>query len=203
MDNELIVYTKEFKFLDLCTDAELKFSSHFSSLHDKLVKSCFVICSLSKCLPTECLRTLYFAYYHPHITYCLTIWWPMLTRTMQESLQKLQKRMIRSLCKMGYLSHCMPLFKKQEILTITDQVTVENCKIMFRVCKDDSPALVRNLYSLLDSKYNMRNQQISVRNYNTPVCNRSFLCKPVLDWQQLLQKLKEHSNKKTFVKSLK
>ena len=64
----------KFKFLGVLLDVNLSFEHHYKLLHDKLLKSTFVIRSLSHFLSLYCLRTLYFTHYHSHL-----VQWPWLT----------------------------------------------------------------------------------------------------------------------------
>ena len=74
VDGESICGVKSMKFLGIYLDSNLSFIEHYSNLHTKLLKSAHVIKSLSKFVPEESLRVLYFAYYHSHLVYGLPIW---------------------------------------------------------------------------------------------------------------------------------
>ena len=78
VDDEVIEVVPAFKFLGVILDQSPSFAKQFSTLYDKLVKSSFVLRSLSLYVLVECLRQLYFAYYHSHLTYCSVVWWPLL-----------------------------------------------------------------------------------------------------------------------------
>ena len=145
VDSELIGPAKEFKFLGLTLDSELKFESHYLGLYEKLSKARFLIRSLSKYLPSDCLRILYYAYYHSHLTYCLMVWWPLVSKSAQEMIQKLQKRIVRAVCKVNFRAHCMPLFKREKIIVVQDQIVVENCKLMHRIYNNNALNPVKHL----------------------------------------------------------
>ena len=57
------------------------------SIYKKLVKYVGIFYKLRNCLPDSCLRTLYYAYVHPHILYGVEIY----GNTYASYLEKLQK----------------------------------------------------------------------------------------------------------------
>ena len=77
---QLIENVTNFKFLGVF------FFSHFRYIYDKLLQSSFVFQSLSKLLPISCMRSLYFAYFHSHITYAMIIWYPIMRKNLQTQL---------------------------------------------------------------------------------------------------------------------
>ena len=133
IDGEAIENICEFKFLGIWLDATLSFSEHYTAVHDRLLKSSFMIGSLCRSLPSDCMRQLYFAYYDLHLSYGVLIWYPMLLKWQQDALYMMQKRIIQCINRSSPCSHCMPLFKKDKILTVADGVLLENCKLMYKV----------------------------------------------------------------------
>ena len=71
--NEVIETVQHYKFLRIIVDHTVSFLNHYNSIYDKLIKVSFIVRSLSQYLPTDCLRHLYYAYYHSHLTYCMNI----------------------------------------------------------------------------------------------------------------------------------
>ena len=133
VENQLIETVTNFKFLGIHLDNAMMFSVHHDELISKLLKSSFVIKTLSKFLPSSIMRTLYFAYYESHLVYGCCIWYPLLSKQSQVALYQLQKCLICTLCNVPFRSHCMPLYKKLSIMTLPDLVKLENCKLCYRV----------------------------------------------------------------------
>ena len=182
VDNELIRMVDQFKFLGVILDNSLTFKSHFKVLYNKLLKSTFVIKSLSILLLSHCLRILYFAYYHSHFSYCVPVWWPLLKRSSQDCLMILQKRIVRYVCKANPRQHCMPLFKSETILTIKDQVLLDNVKLMFHIENSLCPLPVRNLFKMQMGVCKTRWAAVQVVIHKSAILNKSFLCRSVMDW---------------------
>ena len=203
VDSEPIMQTLAFRYLGVWLDNELSFLHHYKELHLKLLKSVFLIRCLAKFIPAECLRTLYFAYYHPHLVYGLSIWWPFLGKALHENLYVLQKRIVRSLCRLAPRQHCMPYFKKLMILTVKDQLYQDNCKLVWKLNHSQCPFPIQNMYEKSQSQQKTRGSGVCVAKHRTGQFNKSFLCKPVMDWQLLTSKVKDSISARAFVKSLK
>ena len=201
VDNQPIQCVYEFRFLGVIIDCALTFNPHFKSLYDKLYKACYVIRFLGSTLPTSCLRTLYFAYFHSHLTYGLAIWYPLLSKAAQNNLYLLQKRLIRYVNKSNFREHCMPLFKLNEILTISDQLKLENCKVIYRVTHGLIAKPIINCYSL--SSGNRTCNAVSIHKHSLSIVNKSILCKPITDWRSLPSDFKTKESLYSFCRALK
>ena len=203
VNGEPVIMTTEFQFLGILLDNQLSFLPHYKNLYSKLNSSCFIVRSLVRVLPTMCLRTLYFGFFNSHLSYGLTIWWPMLSNALQDKLIKIQKRIVRGINKSHFRDHCMPLFKKCHILTIADQVKIENCKIMYKLDRGLLPVPMQNLYKVSPCNYNTRCTPVLVPLFTSTKANRSFLCKPITEWGNLPNEVKNKASLKLFVKTLK
>ena len=154
---------------------------------------------MSRILPNFVLRPLYFAYFHSHLTYGLPIWYPLLSVKLQNSLYVLQKRIIRSMHCVNPLQHCMPLFKKSQI---KDQLHMENCRLMHRVNSGDCPPPILNLYDFCSQQHNTRGPNIRIVKHKSVLVNKSFLCKPLSNWQRTDIAIRNIMNLKGFCKNL-
>ena len=195
-ENEIIEQVSHFKFLGVTSDVSLDFSSHFSEVHSKLLCGSFVIRSLSKLIPLYLLHSLYFAYYHSHLSYCMSTWFPLMPAKSQNTIVILQKKIIRSLCNANYNAHCMPLYERLQILTVKDTLFVENVKLARRLVTGQCPVPILRLFDINGSK-------VSIPQHTSNKLNRSFLCKPLMEWQSLPVALREYESKKSFVKKVK
>ena len=206
VDGSTVGMVRDFRFLGVLIDGALSFTAHFTQLYEKLLKSCFILRHLGNVLPSSCLRTLYFAFFHSHLTYGSMIWYPLLKRNEQLTLFHLQKRIVRILCKVNSRTHCMPLFKSKGIITLVDQAKWENCKFIYRVQNNMcAKPLVNFFHNNLSAKMygRTRNSNLSITRHNLAIVNRSFLCKSVMDWSALNTNQKKYTNVKSFGKNLK
>ena len=145
---------QQFRFLGVLLDQSVSFESHFSMLYRKLMNYTFISRKLSQVLPSVCLKHLYYAFFHSNLMYGLVIWFPLLKERQHQTLCKLQKHSICILCQANFSDHCMPLFKKEEILVLSDQLKVENCKLMYKVSHEIIPPPIANLYNNREHDHN-------------------------------------------------
>ena len=86
----------------------------------------------------------------------------------------------------------MPLFKSESILTVNDQLTLENCKIMYKISEDDSPTPLVNLFKRIVNvdTPQTRSQSLSMYPHKSARYNNSFLCKAIMEWLKLSMEVK-------------
>ena len=195
--------TTSFKFLGVVLDPTLSFERHYHEVHQRLSRACYVIGTMSKFLPLDCIRTMYFAYFLSHLVYCLLLWFPLLSNAHKNFLVTLQKKIVRLVCKVPIRSHCMPLFKREEILTIKDQLLVDNVKLMWRVTNELCPTPVLNIFKGDALSILTRCGGVRIQRHKSAKSNKSFLCKPVIECQRLSREQKSITNLKLFVKKTK
>jgi hypothetical protein len=87
-----VAYNTESKFLGVYINENMKWNSHIKYLSSKLNSSCYIINSLKTVTSKFILRTVYFAYFHVHLRYGLTLWGGDLASLR---IFKLQKKAIR------------------------------------------------------------------------------------------------------------
>ena len=96
----------------------------------------------------------------------------------------------------------MSLFKKQRILLLSDQVMVENCKLMHRIEYNSCRITIKDLFPTVLHGYSTRNN-VNIVVHRSVKVNHSFLCKSVTDWQKMKPDLRQIQNVKIFGKKLK
>ena len=93
----------------------MKWNNHIKHLNSKLNTSYYMISSLKHVTSPYVLRTMYFACFHVHLRYGLTLW-----GGDPESIRifRLQKKVLRIIGGMGRRASCRNLFKNLNILPL-------------------------------------------------------------------------------------
>jgi hypothetical protein len=120
MDGREVSYNTETKFLGLYMNENMKWTTHIRYLYSKLNKSFYIINSLRNSVNNSILRTMYFACFHSHLRYGVTLWggdWEALI------LFRLQKTVVRVMCKVRQSTSCRELFKGLKILPLPSYLT--------------------------------------------------------------------------------
>ena len=107
------------KFLGIYMDEHLTWKHHLAHINSKISRALFIIKQVKNILPVESLRTLYFALIHPFLSYGITMWGNASQSYLHKTVN-LQKRAVRIINKAMHNSHTDPLFKKSEILKLSD-----------------------------------------------------------------------------------
>jgi hypothetical protein len=107
-----IAYKSETKFLGIHISESMKWDAHAKSLSSKLSKICYMIRSLKDVTSPHITRSIYFAYFHAHLRYCVIFW---VGGTESESIFKLQKWVMRIIRRH---TSCRQLFRDLGILPI-------------------------------------------------------------------------------------
>ena len=203
IENEEIGMVDNFKFLGVILDCSMTFEHQYKCIYDKLLKASYLLRKLSLLVPLGCLKQLYFAYFDSHLSYCNLVWYPMLPKKLQDSLFRLQKRLVRTLSKVALNVHCMPLFQKHGILTIEDSVKISHCKLIHRVVNDSCAKPLIRIFRHDSSRGLSRNVNLTVPRHTLNGINRSFLCRSIYAWQTIENSIKQVLNVKLFSKKLK
>jgi hypothetical protein len=93
-----IFHTTQTKFLGVYINENMKWNIHIKYLSSKLNTSYYMISSLKNVMSPYVLRTIYFACFHVHLRYGLTLW-----GGDPESIRifRLKKKVIRIIGKAG------------------------------------------------------------------------------------------------------
>jgi len=196
---------RAYKLLGIFIDEHLTLNYHTNTLTKKLAKAIYCLNRSKNILPRKALRTLYFALFHSHITYCTSI----VSCTSKSNIQKitnLQKKAIRICTNSNYTAHTAPLFKQLGILPYNKLITQSNLHIMHSAHFKYAPAPFHNLWPTNLS----RNLTQSLRNtdeYWVPRANYTFFTRfPAYNLAKLWNEtgvVKLHQNPTTFKIALK
>lgn len=147
IDGETIELAESTKFLGVHLDSKLTWETHIRSVCTKLSSSCFLIRCLRNTVSVEVLRTVYFSLVQSHLTYGLIFWG---SSSHMNKPFVVQKRVVRCMEGVSQNTHCGPLFRKYQLLTL--------------------PSLYVFLLLMLVHKNSLQNKiekRSNVHNYNT------------------------------------
>ena len=106
---------KYYKLLGIYLDEHLTFEKHINNLCSKLSKALYFLRSSKNILSKSALRSLYFALFHSHLLYCISIT-GCATKTKLQKITLLQKKAIRIISGAKFRDHTEELFINQNIL---------------------------------------------------------------------------------------
>ena len=107
------------KFLGVYIDENLTWKVHTSEMCSQIARSVGIMNKVKYVLSHKLLKMLYFSMIHPYLNYCIIIWGNASLVALKK-LTILQKRAIRLITGSKYLDHTNILFKKCQILKLSD-----------------------------------------------------------------------------------
>lgn len=146
--------TPAIKFLGVFIDPDLNFKYHINILHQKISKSVFTFKCIKKVLSHKALITLYYAFVHSQLLYCLPAW-SSSYQSYLNPLTLLQKKVIRIISGKRYNSHTANLFRNLDILPIHELSIFSKLTIMYDYINNKLPSTFSTLWR--------RNNEINVR----------------------------------------
>ncbi len=152
-------------------------------------------------VPSKSLRNLYFSYIHSIINYGLGLWGPMISANTFNRLKVLQKKAIRVIGKACYNANTAPIFKKLQILRISDMIDLEVAKVSFRYVYNELPLPIRGLFTLnaFNHGYNTRaRNEPRIARHRTSVFHKSFLIRSQTVWSALQMSIKRTTKFTSF-----
>jgi len=126
-ENSEIEYVQNFTLLGLIINNNLSWTPHLNHISKKISKTICVMSKLKHYLPRETLKTIYNALINSHLNYGILCW-----GYNCNTIYRLQKKAIRTICKMKYNAHTQPLFKQLRILTVPDILTRKMYKFFYK-----------------------------------------------------------------------
>ena len=170
----------ETKFLGVTIDNELTWQSHIANLHKKLKSAAGMLARIRHDIPPENFKTLYFALFESHLSYCITVYGNT-NKQYTGKLFVIQKHCMRILfgdykayldkfktCartrpiedqKLGHdfymREHTKPLFFKMGILSYGNLYNYHMCLETLKILKSRLPSCLYGCFNV--SSRNMEN----------------------------------------------
>jgi len=130
LNNKIVSFCNEVKFLGLIVDSKLKFTSHILAISNKISRNLGIFYKIRHFVDKKILLKLYYAFVYPYLIYCNVIWGG--TNAVHLNLIiKMQKRIIRIIHHEAYRSHTRPLFVNSEVLRINEIYRYLLCLFVF------------------------------------------------------------------------
>ena len=172
-------------------DNKLNWKEHICMIKSKLAKSNAIIYRASKYLDTFSLKILYCSLFMPYLSYCSEIWGKIYI-TYINSLYLLQKKVVRTMSKVGRLDHTNALFVD---LKLSDLIDLKIAIIVFKVKQKVLPPNIMNYFKMIKKdSYKTRHTQDFKQVYTrTTHKSMNISIYGVKLWNQFEKKLKNVS----------
>ena len=132
------------KFLGVFIETQPNWTDHIMFIKSKISKRIGTISKAKRVLKSETLLTLYNSFILPYFTFCIEVWGSTFDYLL-ESLNLLQRKIVRIIACSANTAHTEPLFRRLKILKMS-QLYVKNislfclnstlnyCHLFLRIC---------------------------------------------------------------------
>ena len=161
-----IAPTHSIKVLGIELDDKLRFSIHTDGICSQAAKQVNALKRIKQHLDRRCKMIIYNSYINSNFNYCSVIW--MFSNKMQaEKLEKTNKRAIRFVTDKGHMEY-ENILSQERLLSINKQCKKAIAVLMYKIKKGLAPSYLRDLMTVQDIKYDMRDSEKCVMpQYNT------------------------------------
>ena len=204
-DNFVLNNVSITRFLGVLIDNKLSWKPHIDSICKTISRNIGIINKLKHFLPSRTLLTLYYTLILPYINYGI-IAWGCAIQTQLNRILLLQKKALRIIFQTHYRSHTDILFFENNILKVGDIYLFQLSQFMFKLSKDDLPAIFSNMFRTNASVHYYPTRQRQY--YHLPLtrtlfAKNSFVFSGPAYWNSLPQDFKESPNINIFKRKLK
>ena len=182
-------------------------TQHIATLVKKLNTNNQMLKMAKHILPQNCLRSIYYSHFLSHLYYGLLTWGGSESKKNINDLYKLQKACIRIIVGNSIRS-IEGEFKELKMLTSMDMIRIELSKFGFDISKCVQPKPVQRLMESCSGKKVQRyptrcKMTPNIRHHKSDLFNKSFLCKSIVEYNKLLNYLKDSKSSEHLAKALK
>ena len=205
IDGVLISKQHGVKFLGIYLDQHLTWTDHIAHVKSKLSKSLYALNCIKKYVPGSRLRMLYYTMIHTYLQYGITLWGSANPSNLQKII-RLQKKAVRIISHSVYNATTPPLFKRAQILNMTDMYKTESLKLMYDILNGNAPEELLSIFSQnIDiHEHNTRHRHnVHIQSQRTHKASMSFLHNGPRLWSALPQTICTEMSKKCFKRQVK
>ena len=151
-----------------------------------------------------CLRTLYYPFLYPYLSYCIEVWGSATTNRLN-CLVVVQKRAIRLITRSGYRDHTQPLFDKLKLLNLNNIYQLRVGLLMLKFYQGKLPAVFDNMFVYSNTRHDHATRQqhsLYVPLAKTRFRRQSVSVKGVSIWNNVIKVLDIHCSMHTFKSKL-
>ena len=189
------------KYLGIIIDEKLSWKDQINALSKKISMKLGILYYLKSKLPSDILKILYYSFIYPHIHYCICIW-GFARKTILQPLFLLQKRAIRIICKVPYLTHTKNLFKKEGILSLEQILTLKIAMVFYDIRNLPKHPL-SEFFTPNHNTMSRRNANYQIPYIRIDVRKNSLFGNGILTANSIFTKYEQIQNKKLLTRKIK
>ena len=185
--------SKFIRYLGILVDENLTWKFHIHELNKKLSRANSMLCKIRYFVDSKTLRSIYYAIFSSHLTYCSHIWGQKGNPAVLK-VESLQRKAIRIINFAPFRCKTSDLFSKSEILTFSDHMLFTNCLFIFDQFKYNIPDPLSNFFVTTNNLYSHETKSSKLgKLFQNHVHNRygkfSIRNQCISDWNTHIQEI--------------
>lgn len=204
LDNHIIYPSITATFLGVVLDSYLKFNKHTISLVKKIGFGLRVLIKSRHYFQQHVLQSLYYAFIHSHLTYCLPSWGNTY-ETHMSCLYHLQNQAVRMITFSPHLASALPLYQNLKILPLPYALKLKLGLFIYRIRNQDTVINYISASKLLNpnnTRFSEQNNMLLPK-VRTNYGKQTALFSGIMFWNSLPTNIKFIHSAHSFHKSLK
>ena len=135
MNGHKIIPSLYIKYNGIYLDSNLNGKFHCDLLLPKLKRAVGMLCKARHYVPSEELKSIYYAIFSSHLVYGCQVWGQNFN-IHTEKVFMLQNRAMRVISFSDFRASSFPIFKAMKILRLEDVITLQNCSFVHDFVKN-------------------------------------------------------------------
>ena len=171
IENIVIEQVWHTKFLGIVINSRLTWEDHINILNNKISKSLGIILKARRNLNSDTLFKLYHTLVQPYLDYCNIVWASIPSGALLK-LCRNHKKALRIITFSKRNCHSKPLFRRLEILPVTDLNKYQVLCIVYKALNGLQPAHFQSLFELnidIHKHFTRQTSKIHVRPCRTKI----------------------------------
>ena len=192
IENNEIPIVEHTKFLGVHINNKLEWNVHTQLLIQKLKANQYLLRRSKNLIPLNCLRSIYYSHIHSHLQYGLLIWGGSVCKRELTGLIKIQNQCLRLI---SPKTNHKDLYKKLQILKLTEMIQLELIKFGYKITKNQQPLPLQKLMNDRGGKkthhYPTRMKSMpNIQKHASETFNKSFICRSIWEFNKMPDSIK-------------
>ena len=199
LNGKLLRQSKYVKYLGLYIDHHLNWNHNTNILSSRLSRSIGMLSKIRHYVNGDTLRAIYFSIFSSHLNYGSLVWAQNENNTNVKRISRLQNRAVRIINFSGHRDHAKPIYKKLNILNISDSIEMQNILFVYDSLNSRLPAILNRNFTFVHNTHNYvtRNSlklKLALPKVNTKVYGQNGIkYKSIKTWNNITDKIQIHS----------
>lgn len=205
IDNEIIEFVSEIKYLGVIIDSKLNFEKHVDYICKKASRKVGVLNRIKNKIKTEQRICLYKSIIAPHFEYCPTIIF-LLNETQIARLQKIQNRAMRAVMRVNRRTSIKLMLDTLGWLSVRQRSILLTLQFIHKIKLGLTPNYLCDILTKNSERhnYNLRNvEQFAIPNYKKKSNQNSLFYKGLQLYNGLNEETKNENRLKIFINETK